>query len=64
MYDHTDNLLDELGITDVKARDILHMKDYKGEGYSISTKKERGTVIYMWFDLFSSFACYIILYTW
>ena len=60
MYDHTDNLLDELGITAVKARDILYMKDYKGEGYSISTKEERGTAIGIWSDLIFSIA-YLLL---
>ena len=42
-YDHIDELIDEYGLQDIKARDICDVIDgYKGEGYGKSTQEELG----------------------
>ena len=42
-YDHLDHCLSEVGITEVKGRDIVDFVDgYKGRGYALSTQEELG----------------------
>jgi len=42
-YDHVNEMLDKVGLTECKAEDIVDIIDgYKGTGYGISTPEDRG----------------------
>ena len=43
MYDHIDSNLQELGLTDTSAKDIVDpTMEYVGKGYAYSTEEELG----------------------
>lgn len=39
-WEHVQHELDELGLNDKKARDLISFRDAKGDGYSLSTPEE------------------------